>query len=79
MNYVDGQSVQLGDEVLIDGRSKGTIVACIDQGIYSNKYPESDWAYLKEGVLIDTDFGGLVHYRNLIEENIELVKRSFSS
>lgn len=21
-----------------------------------------DWAYLKEGVMIDTDFGGLVHW-----------------
>jgi len=75
MNYIDGQEAMLGDEVLIDGQYKGIVVACIDSSQYSMQYSESDWAYLMEGMLIDTDFGGLIHYKNLANESVVLVKR----
>lgn len=75
MNYTDGQEAMLGDEVLIGGKYKGVVVACIDSGQYSVKYSEGDWAYLMEGALIDTDFGGLIHYKNSANESIVLVKR----
>lgn len=75
MNYTDGQEVMLGDEVLIDGQRTGIVVACMDSGQYSTQYSENDWAYLMEGALIDTDFGGLIHYKNSANERIELVKR----
>ena len=75
MNYNDGQEAMLGDEVLIAGQHKGIVVACIDSGQYGTDYPKSDWAYLMTGVLIDTDFGGLIHYKNSAGENFTLVKR----
>ena len=75
MNYSDGAEAILGDEVLIAGKQKGIVVACIDSEQYSTDYPKSNWSYLMSGVLIDTDFGGLIHYKNLASENIALVKR----
>ena len=75
MNYTDGQEAMLGDEVLIDGQRTGIVVACIDSGQYSTQYSENDWAFLMEGALIDTDFGGLIHYKNTANEIILLVKR----
>ncbi|MFZ6046764.1 hypothetical protein ACFW0H_11625 [Pseudomonas sp. CR3202] len=75
MNYIDGQKALLGDEVLIAGKHKGNVVACIDQGQYSSQYPASDWSYLGEGALVDTDFGGIVHYTNAENEHIVLVRR----
>lgn len=75
VNYTDGREAMLGDEVLIDGQHKGIVVACIDSGQYSTQYSGNDWAYLMEGALIDTDFGGLIHYKNSANERIVLVKR----
>lgn len=78
MNYIDGLEAMLGDEVLIQGQHKGIVVACIDSGQYSTQYSANDWAYLMEGVLIDTDFGGLIHYKSSTNKNIVLVKRGVS-
>lgn len=75
MNYTDGQEAMLGDEVLIEGQHRGIVVACIDSGQYSVHYPKTDWAYLMEGTLIDTHFGGLTHYKSSANESIVLVKR----
>lgn len=75
MIYTDGEEAMLGDEVLIDGQYKGRVLACIDLGQYSVVYPESEWAYLRKGILVDTDFGGLIHYENAADEHIVLVKR----
>ncbi|WP_447589099.1 hypothetical protein [Aquipseudomonas campi] len=75
MNYSEGTEAMLGDEVLIAEKHKGIVVACIESGQYSKDYPKSNWSYLMSGVLIDTDFGGLIHYKNSASENIALVKR----
>jgi hypothetical protein len=75
MNYSDGAEAMLWDEVLIAEKHKGIVVACIDSGQYSKDHPESNWSYLVLGVLIDTDFGGLIHYKESASENIALVKR----
>jgi hypothetical protein len=75
MNYSDGTEAMLGDEVVIAKKHKGIVVACIDSGQYSKDYLKSNWSYLMSGVLIDTDFGGLIHYKNSASENITLVKR----
>ena len=34
-----------------------------------------DWAYLREGITIDTDFGGLVHYTTDVAEDFVLLER----
>ena len=77
MKYTDGTEIKLGDTVLISGQYHGVVVADIDNGRYSESNPEEQWAYLASGVMIDTDFGGLVHYQqeNLVSETIELESR----
>ena len=77
MKYQNGQEVRLGDKVLIDGKYSGVVVANMDGAEYSEKEPEAKWGYLGSGVMIDTDFGGLVHYKqeNIAHEEIALVSR----
>lgn len=69
--------MKLGDKVLISGKYHGVIVADIDNGRYSETNPKEQWEYLGSGVMIDTDFGGLVHYQqeNMDGETIELESR----
>ena len=75
MRYSDGNEAQVGDEVLIEGRYKGRVVASIDTNTYSADAPKEQWEYLKKGVLINTDFGGLIHYPNVTNEHIVLSSR----
>ena len=78
MKYEDGKNVQVGDEVSIDTKYKGTVVANIESGEYSVAHSEEQWSYLKTGVLIDTDFGGIVHYEKeaLITDEVKLQNRA---
>ena len=74
MTYTDGTEIKLGDRVVISGKHNGVVVANIDGAEYSEAHPKEQWAYLSSGVMIDTDFGGLVHYQqeNMEDEIIEL-------
>jgi hypothetical protein len=78
MKYADGTKIKLGDKVLISGKYHGVVVADIDGDNYSESSPKEQWSYLGTGVMIDTDFGGLVHYQqeNIKEETIELEARN---
>ena len=67
MKYRNGKKVEVGDHVYIDEKYKGVVVANIESGTYSNEFRKDQWGYLKSGVLIDTDFAGVVHYE---EESI---------
>ncbi|TNF35666.1 MAG: hypothetical protein EP312_03165 [Gammaproteobacteria bacterium] len=58
------RQLPVGSRVIIDGKHNGIIVANLNIGIFSESYPEEQWSYLAEGLLIDTDFAGLVHYDN---------------
>jgi hypothetical protein len=51
----------IGDQVT-DGDMKGTVVAIIDTGEFSDEYDASSWAWLETGVLVVTKEAGLVHY-----------------
>jgi hypothetical protein len=51
------------------------VVADIDGGVFSERCKEG-WSYLKTGILVDTDFGGLVHYPNIAQEHIVLLSRA---
>ena len=75
MRYSDGNEALVGDTVLIDGKYKGTVVASIDANVYSTEAPKEQWEYLKKGVLINTDFGGLIHYPDTAIEHIVLSRR----
>ena len=78
MRYADGTKMQLGDNVVISGKYHGVVVADMDGDKYSESNPKEQWAYLGSGVMIDTDFGGLVHYQqeNMDGETIELESRN---
>lgn len=73
MKYPDGTDIEPGDIVRIDGAYRGRVIASIDAG---RCLPgEEHWAYLGEGVLIDTDFGGLVHCTQASADEILLISR----
>ncbi|WP_425056416.1 hypothetical protein [Pseudomonas abyssi] len=78
MEYTDGNLARVGDRVLIAKQYQGVVVADMDGDEYSSKHPKEQWGYLHSGVMIDTDFGGLVHYEQdtLVGETIELVQRA---
>lgn len=74
MRYHDGQPLHVGDVVTIDVRHEGTVVGCIEDGTYLHPHTQEQWTYLREGVLIDTSFGGLVHYPNEAALELDQVK-----
>ena len=75
MLYADGNEAKLGDTVAIDRQHRGVVVANID-GAEFNEHFASGWGYLKTGILVETDFAGLVHYPDGNNEDIVLVARA---
>jgi hypothetical protein len=78
MGYPDGQIIRTGDLVTIDGTHSGTVVGCVEEGAYLPPHTADQWGYLGTGVLIDTSFGGVVHYldeESLAFEPVVLLKR----
>lgn len=73
MTYSDGHESKAGDEVQIDVNHRGIVIACIDTGDYLPG--EESWAYLEEGIMVDTDFGGLVHYTDDAADELTLLRR----
>jgi hypothetical protein len=78
MLYIDGQPIHAGDVVTIDVKHQGTVVACIEDGVYLHPHTKEQWTHLQQGVVIDTSFGGLVHYPDqaaLESDRVRLVRR----
>ena len=75
MKYIDGSEVMPGDKVKLWGGCYGVVVCSLDTNEYSVDYPESQWSYLKSGVMIKTDKAGLIHYVEA-DEDLELISRS---
>jgi hypothetical protein len=73
MKYLDGREVCIGDKVIADN-SNGTVVYLIETKQGSEKYPDGFWDYLKNGVMIETDFG-LVHYA-VVDTDVIFIERS---
>ena len=76
MKYTDGNEAKLGDVIAISGNHRGVVVACIDRGEYSSEQPQEQWSYLAAGIMVNTDFGGLVHYTSPLQEQLALVSRA---
>ena len=74
MRYANGNEIKLGDVVKIDDRYSGIVVASMDHGEYLPG--QEEWAYLKEGIMVDTDFAGLVHYRKDAADDLVLMGRA---
>ena len=75
MNYLSGEEVRIGDKVRIDPTCFGVVVCSIDTNEYSAEHPREQWAYLKFGIMIDTDCAGLVHYTEP-DEDLVLLERA---
>lgn len=74
MNYPDGKEVRLHDKVRLWAGAEGVVVCSLDTGEYSIAYPEAEWGYLKNGVLILSDAAGLIHYTRP-EASLALIER----
>jgi hypothetical protein len=61
MLYANGHVVRVGDRICFHGGLEGLVVCSIDDAEFSPNYPESAWAYLGRGILVNTDEAGLVH------------------
>ena len=75
MKYTDSNEAKAGDTIAIDENHRGVVVAVLDTGDYTKEHPAEEWAYLKKGILVDTDFGGLVHYLSVEHEIMTLIER----
>jgi len=74
MLYADGNTPAPGDVICIDGKYRGVVVACIDQGLALPGH--EGWEYLANGIIVDTDFGGLVHYTEQLCDDLVLEHRA---
>jgi hypothetical protein len=76
VRYADNNEPLLGDLLQIDLRYRGVVVACIDAGRYAPGYKA--FAYLGDGLMVDTDFAGLVHYTqsSIKDDNLRLLRRA---
>lgn len=75
MKYSSGQEVRLGDKVKLGDDSGGVVVCSIDTDEYTPEYPKTQWAYLKQGVMVNFPKYGLIHYEQA-EADLELVERA---
>jgi len=67
--------VMVGDQVKLWEGCHGTVVCSMDDNEYTPEYPKAEWSYLKNGVLIDSDKAGLIHYIRP-ENSFQLLRRS---
>jgi len=75
VKYTNGLEVEIGDEVQVDQRYKGTVVANLDAGQFTSAYPLERWAYLRTGLLINTNYGALLHYPPGHKDELVLLRR----
>lgn len=75
MKYQDGQDVRLGDRVALGEDREGIVVASMDTGEYSDAHPETQWGYLKKGVMIEFPRYGLIHFEEP-DEDLILIARA---
>jgi hypothetical protein len=73
VKYADGTEIKPGDIVQIDGVYRGRVLASMD----TKKYlpGEESWDYLREGIMVDTDFAGRVHYTEETRDDFVLSER----
>lgn len=74
MKYENGDPIQVGDIVTIDDKYRGQVVASMDTSTFLPGY--ESWAYLTEGIMVVTDFAGLVHYTGQATDRLVLKTRN---
>jgi hypothetical protein len=77
MKFPDGTGIKPGDVIQIDAVYRGRVIASMD----TNEYlpGEDGWAYLKTGIMVDTDFGGLVHYTSETADDFVLIQHGVAA
>lgn len=73
ITYKDSTEIRLLDQVRSE-LGPGRVVAIIEKRRYASSLVESEWAYLKTGILIDYDLFGLVEYTDSIAD-VDLMHR----
>ncbi len=63
MKYPSGKEAQLGDVVRVGESDEGHVVCSIDSDEFSYRFPNTEWGYLRQGILVEFERFGLVHYR----------------
>ena len=61
MQYPSGETMRVGDRVELWRGVVGVVVCSLDTHEFDDEYPEEEWGYLKDGVLVLSDATGLVH------------------
>lgn len=74
MKYHDGDEILVGDIVSIDERYRGRVVACMSSKKFLPGFEH--WTELGDGIMVDTDFGGMVHYTETVHDELRLLERS---
>jgi len=75
VKYLDGSEILVGDVVSIDGQHWGTVIASFDSRQFSEEFPEREWFGPDSGVVVSTDFAGVVHYPSSDHVHFALVRR----
>lgn len=75
MKYSTNEDVQLGDRVALGADSAGVVVGLIATGHYYPHLSPSEWAYLKNGALIEFPTLGMIHYEE-IEVDVKFLGRA---
>jgi len=75
MKYSSGEVANLGDKVTLGDGAQGEIVCSLDTGEFSSQFPQTDWEYLKSGVLINFSRYGLIHYQQA-EPDLKFLERA---
>lgn len=72
--YVDGQRIELLDQVEVGSGDAGRVVAIIWEGRYSAGFEAQDWSYLRFGFLVESSNVGLQWFKDA-DEDLKLLRR----
>src|SRR5688500_8393939 len=74
MKYASGEEIRLWDRIEGWPGCAGIVVFSIDNCQFSPRFPETQWSYLRTGVMLDTEAAGLVHIDEA-DEDLRLRQR----
>ena len=69
-----GTRVKVGDTVQLWPEHRGRVVCSLDDAVFSTDYPESEWGYLKVGIIVELENGNIFHYSRPDEDFTVLSK-----
>jgi hypothetical protein len=70
MKYESGAPIHVGNIAAIYNKYRGQVVALVDTSTYLPGYEYC--AYLAEGIMVITEFAGLVHYMSQTTDRLVL-------